>query len=281
MTTHTLFKKTMLFGTCCLTLLLFSFQFHHLSEDTLVNEKYTFSKGENLEFRVHYGLINAGEAVMQIDNQPALINNHMCYKIDVYGKTTGMFDFFMRVRDNWGTYLDADEFIPRRFYRYIEEGRYRKNEIVDFDHESQKAIVSRLGKTTKTLKKKVEFDIPGKCQDMVSGYYFLRTLDYSKISEGEILHLEGFFDDETWKMNVRFKGRETINTKLGEIKTLAFAPIMPENSLFDGEDSIQFWLSDDENKIPIKIKAKMFIGAVEIDIKKAENLQYDFSALVE
>ena len=41
---------------------------------------------------------------------------------------------------------------------------------------------------------------------------------------------------------------------------------MPKNSLFDGENSIKFWLSADQYKIPLKIKADMFVGAVEIDI---------------
>ena len=41
---------------------------------------------------------------------------------------------------------------------------------------------------------------------------------------------------------------------------------MPENKLFDGENSIKVWLSDDINKVPLKIRANMFVGAVEVDI---------------
>ena len=265
----------MLIGVLILT----SFRYFDHSNDSVNRSSYSFSNGEKLEFRIHYGLINAGEAIMQIDNEPAMINGKSCYKIDVFGRSTGMFDFLIRVRDNWGTYLDTEEYVPHRFYRYIEEGKYRKNEIVDFDHEQNKAIVSRLGKTTKTLKKKVEFEIPTNCQDLVSGYYYLRTIDYTKINVGDTINVQGFFDDDTWNMNVRFMGRETLKTKIGKIKSLVFAPIMPENTMFDGEDSIKYWLSDDENKIPLKIKAQMFIGSLEVDIKNAENLQYNFSSL--
>ncbi len=240
---------------------------------------YSFSKGEHLEFRVHYGMVNAGEAIMEIDEDPVVMGDNVCYKIDIFGTSTGMFDFFIRVRDNWGTYFDTTQFIPRRFYRYIEEGKYRKNEIVDFDHEANVATVSRLGKKTKTLKKKVNFDVPENCQDMVSGYYFLRTLDYTDMPEGHVLNLKGFFDDDVYDFKVRFTGREVLKTKIGKINTLVFTPIMPENSLFDGEDSIQIWLSDDKNKVPIKVKAKMFIGAVEIDIKSVDNLKYELETV--
>ena len=73
---------------------------------------------------------------------------------------------------------------------------------------------------------------------------------------------------------MRFLGRETVNTKLGKIKALVFAPIMPKNDLFEeGDEKIKIWLSDDSNKIPIKIWAKMWIGAVEIDLTHVENLR--------
>ena len=35
---------------------------------------------------------------------------------------------------------------------------------------------------------------------------------------------------------------------------------MPDNSIFEGEDAILAWISDDENKIPLKVEAEMFIG---------------------
>jgi hypothetical protein len=58
--------------------------------------------GERIEYRVHYGLINAGEAVMKTDDGIHRINNRACYKIDVFGRTKGIFDMLTTVRDNWG-----------------------------------------------------------------------------------------------------------------------------------------------------------------------------------
>jgi len=61
--------------------------------------------------------------------------------------------------------------------------------------------------------------------------------------------------------------KEKLKTKLGLIDALVLEPVMPENKLFDGGEAIKVWLSDDKNRIPLKIKAEMFIGAVEVDIK--------------
>jgi hypothetical protein len=161
--------------------------------------------------------------------------------------------------------------MPHRSYRYIEEGRYRKYEIVDFDHIRESAQVVNLDKDTRKPKKTEKFDIPRYCQDVVSAYYFFRIFDYDTIAVNSVIEIDGFLEDSTYHMKIRFLGRDKIKTKLGEFDALVIAPIMPENKLFRGENSIKGWLSDDEYKIPLKVKADMFIGAIEVDITGYEN----------
>ncbi|MGK7395246.1 MAG: DUF3108 domain-containing protein [Candidatus Cyclobacteriaceae bacterium M3_2C_046] len=236
--------------------------------------RYAFIPGEKITFRVHYGFINAGEAVMTIDNAIHQVNRRPCYKIDLFGTSTGVFDLALRIRDNWGTYLDTSAFVPRRAYRNIEEGRYRKYEIVDFHHAQKQAIVTNLHKETKKVKKKEVFQIPANVQDMVSGYYFLRTIDFEKLQPGDTVNVNGFFENKVYSLNIRFLGKQQINTQIGKLNTLVCAPIMPNNKMFDGENSIRVWLSDDFYKVPVKVKAKMFVGAIEVDIKEYRRGNY-------
>lgn len=226
----------------------------------------SFGRGEVIEYRAHYGFLNAAVARMIIDDSLFQVNGRPCYKIDVFGESVGMFDLMLRIRDNWGSYLDTAKVVPQRFWRKIKEGKYRKFEIVDFDQNENYATVVKYNYKRKKWKDKTYYDIPSHCQDMVSGYYYLRTLDLSRLRKGDIIVVDGFFDDETYNFKIRYLGKEKLDTKIGKYNTHVFAPIMPENKLFKGEDSIQFWLSDDENKIPLKIKANMFVGAVELDI---------------
>ncbi|MFA0962649.1 DUF3108 domain-containing protein [Roseivirga sp. BDSF3-8] len=228
----------------------------------------SFSFGEEIQYRVHYGFITGGEAKLVISNDVFTINDRPCYRVDVFGETTGMVDAMFGVDNNWGSYIDTAAIIPQRSYRYIKEGKYRKNEIVTFDHKKGSALVGSLSKDAKRLKKTETFPVPVNVQDIVSGYYFLRTMDFSRLKEGQGVNIEGFFDEETYKMNLVFMGREELDTKIGTFKAIKLSPRMPENELFDGEDAIEIWLSDDEHKIPLKIKANMFVGAIEIDIKQ-------------
>ena len=84
--------------------------------------------------------------------------------------------------------------------------------------------------------------------------------------------MAGFLEDSTYHLKVRYLGPEKLKTKFGVINAFAIEPIMPKNKLFRGENSIKGWFSDDKYKIPLKIKAEMFVGAVEIDITGYENI---------
>jgi hypothetical protein len=227
----------------------------------------SFDLGEKLEYRVHYGMINAAEASMEISDQVVYRNNRPCYKVDVWGRSVGLFDLITRINDNWGTYIDTAAIVPHGFYRILEEGRYRKFEYVDFDHDSNEAITTILDKTTKEPRERTVTSVPENVQDMVSGYYFIRTLDFSKMKEGEVISIHAFFDVEQYDFKVKYLGKETLRTKIGKFRTVVLQPLLPKNDLFTGEDAIRIWISDDSNKIPLKVKASMFVGAVEIDIK--------------
>lgn len=228
----------------------------------------SFDLGEKLEYRVHYGMLNAAVATMEIGEKVVYRNNRPCYKVDVFGKSVGVFDLITRINDNWGTYLDTAAIIPHGAYRILEEGRYRKYEYVDFDHQKEQAITTLLDKKTKEPREPIITSIPKNVQDMVSGYYYIRTLDFSKIPEGEVITVDAFFDEEKYDFKIRYHGKEMLRTKLGKFNTIVLQPLLPKNGLFTGEDAIKVWISDDANKIPLKVKAKMFVGAVEIDIKQ-------------
>lgn len=247
-----------------ITLLLTGGDKRRFDYDQVVNR--SFHSGEVLKYRVHYGFVNAAEGEMFISDEIHRVNGRDCFKIDVFGKSVGMFDLFLRIRDNWGTYLDTTSMVPQKFYRTIEEGKYRKREIIKFDHTNLKARVTSFDKKKKVWKPEKIYDVPTNVQDMVSGYYFLRTMDFKKLQPGDIINIDAFFEDQLYDFNIKFVGREKVKTKLGKINSLVLSPIMPENSLFDGENSIRVWISDDINKVPLKIKAEMFVGSVEIDI---------------
>jgi len=95
----------------------------------------------------------------------------------------------------------------------------------------------------------------------------LRQVDYDSYKPGEVIVIDAFFDNKLYKFRVRYVGRENLKTKFGRVRSIVISPVMPSNGLFDGENSIRLWMSDDKNRIPLKVSAELFVGAVELDLK--------------
>jgi hypothetical protein len=118
-------------------------------------------------------------------------------------------------------YIDTSAILPQRFHRNIEEGKYRKKENMMFDHYKDMVTVEDKKETN-------TFKVPDNVQDIVSGVYYLRTLNYDKRKIGEPIRIQGFFDDEVFDFTVTYRGKETVETKAGMIKAIKLIPKMPE-----------------------------------------------------
>ncbi|MGV3538522.1 MAG: DUF3108 domain-containing protein [Rufibacter sp.] len=229
----------------------------------------SFAPGEVLQYKVHYGIINAGEATINVSPTLQRINNRTCYQTTVSGKSTGSFDFFHRIRDTWTSFIDTSTMLPARFYRNIEEGSYRRKETTDFDHDRNLVVVN----DSRDKEKNQVFKVPNNAQDMVSGFYYLRTLNLDSFKPGQTIKMQGFLGDEVFDMTVTYKGVTTVETKAGKIRAHRLTPRMPSNKLFKGEDAISVYFSDDSNKVPVLFEAEMFVGSVKVNLFKYSGLK--------
>jgi len=230
-----------------------------------------FTVGEKLEYRLHYGFVNAGEATVAVDPQYFMVNDRVCYKISVLGRSTGSFDFFMKIRDQFISYVDTSAMLPHKAYRLIREGKYKLDETVYFDQANKTARMKR-DKDAET-----SHTTPADVQDIVSGYYFLRTVNFDRQKIGDTTLINAFFEGKGYDFRIKYLGKEVVRTKLGKVNAIRLSPIMPDNQMFKGGNSISFWVSDDRNRVPLKVEAVMFIGSVDLDIKSYSGLKWPLS----
>lgn len=237
----------------------------------------SFKRGEVIHFKMTYGIFTVGKGSVNIAPTYYKINNRDCFKVDVRGKTVGMVDWVADVDDQWGAYIDTAALIPHQFYRKIREGNYKKDEWTNFDHLNRKIEVKSFNHKTGKYKDPQYFDAPEHIRDMIGGFLYLRVMDFSKLKVGDTVAISGFFEDEFYKMNIIYKGKENIKLKVGKVRALKFQPVMPKNKVFDGENSVTAWFSDDRNRIPLKIDANMFIGSAGVELVDYSGLKNPLS----
>jgi hypothetical protein len=229
-----------------------------------------FKPGEKLTFEINYGFVTAGEAVMEIDKNYQNINGRKCYDIRFNVNSTSSFDWVYKVRDFYRTYVDAEGLFPWRFEQHIKEGNYQRDFEAIFDQQNLKVKTFTGEKDPKKFEG--EYDIPAYTQDAMSAFYFSRTLDYKKMKEGDKILLQNFYKDQTYPLEVRYLGKETIEVPAGEFRCIKVEPLVQEGGLFKSEGSIVVWMTDDERRMPVKVKTKVIIGSIDADLSEYSGL---------
>jgi Protein of unknown function (DUF3108) len=234
-----------------------------------VVEQTSFTTGEHIEYRVHYGMVSAAEAIVDVDNKFQNANGRQCYKVNIVARTVGMTDWFTKVRDVWTSYIDSAMILPQQFYQKKQEGSYKNEQKIVFNHTNNTAKQYDIDDDNE----KKSFQLPDNVQDVVSGYYFLRTIDFSKMTAGESVPITFFFEGEVYNMRLKYRGKEVLKTKFGKINTFKITPQLPKNNFFQDEESVKLWVTDDANKIPVRAEVELKIGAIALDIRKFSGLR--------
>ena len=234
-----------------------------------------YGDGEWFKFRIHYGLLTAGYASLQVDN--ANLNGKKVFHVKGEGETVGISKFFFKVEDDHQSYIDREKAIPYRFIRKIDEGGHTKDVQIDFDHGSNKAIIFNKKHDTKE-----ELSFPKETQDMVSSFYYLRNrLNTENIKDGETIDMDMMFDKENYKFRLKFLGREILKTKFGNVPCLIFRPYVQSGRVFQANESLTVWVSDDKNKMPILVKAELTVGSLKATLTEYKGLQHSFKIIAD
>lgn len=219
-------------------------------------DNHAFKLGEILEYRIHYGFVEAGEARLEMKSEYSLVNNRKCFHVIGIGQTRGAFDWFFKVRDRYESYFDSEAIMPWIFIRKIEEGSYSKSQNVTFNHYKNTAT-----------SEKVTIPVTDYVQDLVSAFYYARTLDFTNAKPGAIFPIDAYLDDEVFQMNIKYIGKEKISTKLGHFDCIKFRPLLLEGRVFKEEEDMTVWVTDDANRIVVRAEAKILVGALKMDLK--------------
>lgn len=214
-----------------------------------------FKAGEVLNYRIHYGIIDAGIARLEVKPDLKTIGTRKAYHVVGIGETRGAFDWFFKVRDRYESYIDKDAMIPWIFIRRIDEGGYVKNQDVSFNHYNNTATSSKL-----------TIPVPENVQDLISAFYYARNLDFEHAKVGDVFPMTAYLDDEVFPMNIRYVGKEKIKTRFGTFNCIKFRPMLLQGRVFKEEEDMTVWVTDDKNRIVVRAEAKILVGSIKMDL---------------
>jgi len=232
---------------------------------------YAFEQGENLKMVVYYSVagiyVNAGTASFVTSLER--MGNKPVYHVEATGTTNSRYDWIFKVRDRYETYIDTATLQPLKFIKNIHEGGYAKYENITFNQSANLAVTGNG-----------VFKVPGCVQDVISSVYYARNIDFNRYKEGEKIPFDLFMDNEVFHMYIRYMGKETIKTRYGKFRTIKFKPLLVKGTLFEGGEKMTVWVSDDANKVPVRLESPILVGSVKVDMMGYRNLRYPLTSLV-
>lgn len=228
----------------------------------------SFTVGEKLTYRFHYGPMDAAEAELEVKETAKTINGRPLLHVVGRGKSISSFDWFFKVRDRYESYIDQKGVFPWIFIRRVYEGGFEINQ--DYTFYQHKKVVN-------TGKEKVT--APANVQDMISAFYYARTLDYDNAKKGDTFTIDCIVDGEVWPLKIKYLGKDEVKIRKGKFKCIRFAPVVQEGRIWKDEDDLQVWITDDENKIPLLAKTKIAVGSIKMELTKYEGLKAPISKI--
>lgn len=228
-----------------------------------------FTVGERLVFDVGYSFIVAGEAVMSIPRIDT-IEGRACYQVLFTVQSTPSFSWIYKVDDRYETMVDVEGLFSWRFSQRIREGSFSRDFEASFDQRNH--IASAGGK---------EYPIPPYTHDIISAFYFARTIEYTGMRPGQKTFLHNFYKDTTYSLAIKFLGYQRIEVDAGKFDCVLVEPLIEEGGLFKAEGRIIIWMTNDDRKIPVKVSTKVTVGSIDSELREYSGINGPINAKVE
>lgn len=232
----------------------------------------SFKRGEKITYKVYYdalltGKVTAGEAELEVKDEEKQIAGRNTYHIVGLGVTKGAFNFFFKVVDRYETYIDEQAMVPWLFIRRVNEGGYKISQDVTFNQYKNVAssLDNKKNKTTTTV-------INPNVQDIISAFYYARTIDYTNAKIDQEYPVPFFLDDTVYTSSIVYKGKENVKIGIGTFKCLKFTPSVAMGNVFKDQFPMTFWVTDDKNHLPILVESEILVGSVKLELIKYSNL---------
>jgi hypothetical protein len=242
-----------------------------------------FQSGEELyyDIRYKYGIVIMKGGSAQYGLESTVFDRKQALKSTLSFKTNSFFDKIFMIRDTLNSYASIPGLKPLYHNRSVNEGGYCFTEevrVLKQGVSSTEVNVKRTRNETLKLDTVISADLPG--YDLLNIFLFIRNRDYSQFDPGQTSTLATFLGEKMVNIVIRYQGQTVIRKGNTGYKALKLSIDVINEVFTESKNAIEFWISDDENHLPLKIKAKLKIGAAEAELSSSKNLKHPFTSAI-
>jgi len=212
--------------------------------------------GERLTYDISWLNILAGTAVMEVMVDGAAGDSSRAKLVTTAQSRPAITKFFP-VDNRVESEFDFRTQLPQHMIFKRREGKNKEDFEYTFHHQEGTVTAVKDG-TTEIL------PIPAGTQDIISCLYHVRNV--LPMKPGASLMMNIHHDKKNRQIEVRVEKIEMMEGAWGRAETAQVLVIMPFKGLFINKGNIRVWFTTDERRIPVRMKAKVIIGAIVADL---------------
>lgn len=232
-----------------------------------------FKGGEkiNMVLMFKWGLVNTEVGLVSTTLEQADAGYHASLQL----RTAPFFDAFYKMREHFQSTFAEDGLRPLESSRDTYQNGYTANNrfVYDWNAGVIHAQTAYNGKEPQTKDVSLKGRLP---YDVVTLIYHFRNLEWGSSKPGESSIVPCIVDDEVIDLRVTYLGPDRIKVrKLGRYNANRFSCTVVAGHLFEGDQEVQVWVSDDDNHLPLAIMLPLKMGTMWLWLKGWEGLKYE------
>lgn len=215
-----------------------------------------FAVGEVLDFKLEakWSFVRGGGTASLAVQAVDTVNGHPAYRLDF--RTKGGITLF-KINDLQRSWLDVHQLFSRRFEQQLDQTGYSRDRTYDFFVKEGRYVSQENPADSGRL-------ASAEPLDDVSFIYHIRTLP---LKVGEEYTAARYFKQEGNPVTVRVLRTERITVPAGEFDAIVVKPIIRTKGLFSEGGEAEVWFSNDARRIPLKVRAKVSIATLTMELR--------------
>jgi hypothetical protein len=240
-----------------------------------------FGDEEYLEYTVsyHWGLIWIDAGTVDFKAKAIRYNEENAWHFFSTGMSFRKFDWFFKVRDTFEVISSAKDLKPIKFKRHTHEGGFVIFNDYTFDY--QNLSVKAISEETRKARSIDTIPITSKTLDVLTATYFARSMDFKNMKLKDTLGIEMILDGIVFTLPIVFHGYETFKNRGGETyNCIKFSALLEKGTMFRAGEQLFVWVTNDKNRIPVMIEAKITVGSIKVYLSEFKNLKHPLHSVV-
>ncbi|MDR1203730.1 MAG: DUF3108 domain-containing protein [Tannerellaceae bacterium] len=247
------------------------------------NDATVFVDGEKVTYDVYFkwGLMMPKAGIASLAVKETEYQGLPAWNTYVLINSSGMVNAFFSIRDTMQNYLTKEK--PRLLYsgkRTLEGGYYEMDDL-DYSYKDDKTYIHAIRKNRNRVRADTVL-IGGECVlDLLGSLMYARTFNWENFSTGHRYSLQVGMGKSLIHVSYRYEGQRIVEHDKVKFRTRLFIVDIYDDAFTESKEAMEIWIGDDDNHIPVKIRAKLKIGAMETYYKSAQNLRYPLTCRIE